>query len=379
MRPFRRHGMRNVCSMLLCIACGPSPVSKTVLDAQLERQAIEGEEARSDAPQLVALGNRWLRAAESDTDDQKSATLKAEVALATYERARIQARSVAARQRLANATDELAKLAGRLESLRAEQQLLEQAAEAIEVKVKILQDAEPLGPVHAASPKREAARRASARVFAERARLLCLAAKLLDPKKEPATGDSTSGPKERPADAMLAQLDALESELDKAPQPTPIDRAIALRSECLSEFTALRRAQSAPASQASDQLFQGLSVTFKENPPYRDERGVILELPEAFDSRGALLPSIVSSLEKARAIVANNPAVRLVVLARSTRASEGTLEKNVQSLRNTLTPEGGIPPLIHATRRRLHSPVRAVKGLKSKTDRLELAFLFASP
>ena len=372
----------------LLVACGPLPVSQTVLHARNEHQAIEKDELASDAPQLVALGDRWLEAAESDRDDQNGATLKAEVALATYERARIQARHVNAKRRLNQATTEFAELAERLESLRERQRLLKQAAEAIELRVKVLQDAQPLGPIHAASPKREASRRASAKVFAERARLLCLAAKLLQQSKTPinpnaktenpstpANKTSDAQTSQRPTDVVLSDLDALEEQLGRALRPTPIDQAISLRSECLTQFTRLRYEQSTPGSAASDQLFQGLVATFKESPPFRDERGFVVELPGAFDTSGALKQSVMPSLNKARTVLENNPRIRLMVLARSTRASKRTQANNVQSLRNTLTPKGSVAPIIHGTRQRLHSPVRTVKGSKSKADRLELAFL----
>ena len=102
----------------------------------------------------------------------------------------------------------------------------------------------------AGSPEREKARLQAARALAMQARLLCSAARLLDPKRAELA-------------AAFKKLDELDERLNGGGS-APIDDARAQQSACLRELTQTRRptTQKNPASAATDTLLARLSDVY---------------------------------------------------------------------------------------------------------------------
>jgi hypothetical protein len=76
-------------------------------------------------------------------------------------------------------------------------------------------------------------------------------------------------------------LDQLDAEIQKKPTRAPLDAAVRLRSDCLTELTLVRRAASrSPGADTADGLLDELGRAALE--PRRDDRGVSVTLRDAF-------------------------------------------------------------------------------------------------
>jgi len=178
------------------------------------RASAAVQEAAKAAPQAYADAELHRGQAEAafNDDDQPSAQILSEQALAAYARATVQSRLVRAQASLADEQNRLAKAQQQQKDFDAQQQRFQLEAEALETRLKVARDAEPLPVSAPASAEREQARLAAAKALLSQAKLLCLSARLLEPSR-------ASLP------PLLNQLGQLSAKLS-AP-PVPIDDAIA--------------------------------------------------------------------------------------------------------------------------------------------------------
>jgi hypothetical protein len=276
-------------TLMLCVAlgayaCAPMPRPAVMSEVDSARASAAVQEAAKTAPQAYA--DAELRRAKAEAafgdDDQPSAQILSEQALAAYARATVQARLVRARATLADEQSRFAKATQLQNDLDAQQQRFLLEAETLETRLKVARDAEPLPVSAPASAEREQARLLAVKALLSQAKLLCLSARLLEP------GRADLPP-------LLGKLAELNAKL--ASPPAPIDDAIAVRSGCLKELTLARRpaTQKNPAAGVTDALLAELSAS--SLLPFRDDRGVVVTLRAVFNGKDQLSTEASSTLD----------------------------------------------------------------------------------
>ncbi len=350
---------------LLLSSCAtvPRPEALNSADSVAKSQPLAA--AAELAPQAFARAEQLrIQATEAYEAEQLSRSEALALhAIAAYQRAAVQARLVAAKERRVRAEQELEAENETLRELGAQQSTLDAQVTALELKLKVIRDTEPPQPVLPDSPKREAARRTAARSIVSGARLLCVAAELVEPGRKQS--------------AQLAKaLDALEAQLDKAPSPTPIDEAMRLRASCLKELTLARRPRhrQSPAEDKADVFLTEVGKALPGSSPYRDDRGVVIAETGLFDgssltSAGAARVAQLAQIAKA------NPELPLMVVVHSTRATDKFGAARQQALESTLKNHGLTKSPVHFVGARLPLSVQPVKGSKLKDDRVEFVFV----
>jgi hypothetical protein len=270
--------MTRACARSFCLlaaalafACAATPRPRVLLSLDATEKSPAVLAARGQAPQAFARAEALRHEAEQahDAGDPAGAQILGEQALAAFERAVTLAGVTRAEQRAAAAEVSLTRVKGALAQTEQTQKQLAADTEALELRLKVARETLPMpesGPP--ASPERELARREAARALTAQARLLCSAARLLDPKR--ATLE--------PAFQKIADLEKVLA----TNATTPIDDARGARSKCLGELTATRRprTQANPADPASDELLKQLSDASLK--PSRDDRGVVVTLESPF-------------------------------------------------------------------------------------------------
>ena len=251
-------------------------------------------EAAIGAPQAYAeaeLRRTQAEAAFAD-NDQPSAQILSEQALAAYARATVQARLVRAQATLADEQNRLLRATQLQADLDAQQQRFLLEAETLETRLKVARDAEPLPVSAPASAEREQARLAAVKALLSQAKLLCLSARLLEPRREGVP-------------PLLGKLGELTAKLT-AP-PAPIDDAFAVRSGCLKELTLARRpaTQKEPAAGVTDALLAELSAS--NLLPFRDDRGVVVTLRTLFNTKDQLSSEAQSTLDSLGKVAKAHP------------------------------------------------------------------------
>jgi hypothetical protein len=265
-------------------ACAPMPRPAVMHEVDSARASAAVQEAAKAAPQAYA--DAELRRSQAETafndDDQPSAQILSEQALAAYARATVQARLVKAQATLADEQLRLAKATLLQNDLDAQQQRFLLEAETLETRLQVARDAEPLPMSAPASAEREHARLSAVKALLSQAKLLCLSARLLEPSREGLP-------------PLLGKLGELNAKLG-AP-PAPIDDAIAVRSGCLKELTLARRpaTQKDPAAGVTDALLAELSAA--NLLPFRDDRGVVVTLRTLFNAKDQLTPEASTTLD----------------------------------------------------------------------------------
>jgi hypothetical protein len=364
----RRHAasVGAVLGLALALGACASVPRPPVLDesARVARNpALEPE--RQWAPQAFAHAAQLQVQAEDAFDEGKSeqSAALAEHALAAYQGAVALARLAKAEQRVASAQQKLTLMRQERDELRTSQRDVAAQADALELEYKVVRDQEPLEPITAALPGREAARRSLALSITEQARLLCIAARLTDPKLE--------------LTAQERALDELERVLQGSPSPTPVNQAVELRSACLRALSEQRRrhALSAPAQDPSDVLLAELSRALPETPPFRDDRGVVVTLADAFDAKGPrakVLDALTTLTQVARA----NPEFAVLVVTHDSRSR--TLAAAAKAPLERWRLDSALPRLaLHHAGDRLPAVIAPIKGAPPTDPRLE--FVFVAP
>ncbi|MBI5534938.1 MAG: hypothetical protein HY898_19580 [Deltaproteobacteria bacterium] len=349
------------------IACVAPPRPPVLADAERASHSPASAEAAKLVPQAFSRAEQLRSQADEAfaRGEISAATILAERALAAYEHAAVLAEIARAIKVTEAARQQLMKSEDELRALDAEQARLAADAEALEVRIKVLKDAEPVAGAGRADPAREAARLSAARAIILDARLLCVSARLVDAK---AAG----------MDEAEADVQKLETSLASAPKPAPIDDARRLRARCLALLTAARRAASSAASSgASDVVLSDLSSKLSL-APYRDDRGVVVAVPgELVTKPGDRSKAAISAV----AGVANaHPEFPLLLVSHAREpgaaADLARARANADALGKMLTAAGVKADRIRAEQAGAAQPV----GSSSKTNTSErIEIVFVSP
>jgi HEPN domain-containing protein len=335
------------------------PQIMTEVDRTREGQAVV--DTRKTAPQAYARAELFRQHAEQafQEHDLPSAQIWSEQALAAYLRATVEARLTRAENRLAEARVLEKQQTERLAQLDVEQQRLAAEAADLELRAKVVRDAEPMAKNEAASPEREKARREAARAIVTQGSLLCVAARLVEPNR------SALAP-------LLGKADELRKKLETT-APAPIDDATALRSDCLRELTLARRprAQANPSLGESDALLSELSRA--DFLPFRDDRGVVVTL-HALREGGKLSSKLSSKLADLGRVAKAHPEFPLLVVSHDARAGakdDGLSGQAVEALkaagasRIEVRSAGSSTPVVPPER----------PGATARNERLEVIFV----
>lgn len=279
--------------------CARPPRPAVLAEADRASRSPASADASTQVPQAFARADQLRRESQEayERNQIAASSILAERALVAYERSAVLARIAKAALVGETAKQQLARWEEELRTLDAEQARLTADVEALELRVKVLKDAEPLAPAGKADPEREAARRTAAREILADARLLCAAARMVEPR---APG----------ADEADAEVGRAETALGTAGRTAAIDEARRARSRCLTVLTSTRRAATQTATVNADQVLAELSAR-GGMAPMRDERGVIVTMtPEQVAPRHPK-----GALEEAAAVAVAHPEVPVLVVA----------------------------------------------------------------
>jgi len=346
--------------------CAPTPRPEVMRQVEAARASVAVQAAAKSAPQAYADAELRRTQAEAAFAENKqaSAQILSEQALAAYTRATVQARLARAQAALADEQARLAKATAAQADLDAQQQRFLLEAEALETRLKVVRDAEPLPINTPASAEREQARLAAVKALLSQAKLLCTAARLLEPNREGV------GP-------LLGMIADLNGKL-RAP-PAPIDDAVAARSGCLKELTLARRpaTQKSPASGVADALLRELSAS--RLLPFHDDRGVVVTLRALFNAKDQLNSEASSKLDTLAKVAKAHPEFPLLAVVHAARGSASTRDAAqaaaiAEALRKSGAPQvaaetaGSALPVL--------DPARA--GASERNARIEVVFVSPS-
>lgn len=303
--PSLRHPLIACAAAWMLFACA-STARPPALDASAKAHE-SSETLRRVAPLAVAHADQLQASAEDalGRGETELAQLLAEQALVAYQRAELQAQSVRSAARQAAAEKALVELRGRLAELDRRQTETAAETRALELRVKVVRDAEPRLDLEPTNPKREAERRSAGLAVASEAALLCEAARLLAPQQ------ASVGP----------ALDALRQLRDAAPKTTgskTLDAALDSRVRCLTELTRARRSALPGASEAdADRFLEQLATAVPSGRVYRDDRGTVLAV--APYERGKLSSAATQAFRQLSEVAKANPGVPLMAVLHSSR------------------------------------------------------------
>ena len=287
-------------------------------------------EAKDLAPAAYAHAEklRGEATAAYDAGDIAGAQILGERALAAYAHAHAVARIARADSWGEKAQAELAAARAELAKIDADQVRLTAEAEALDLKIKVVRDAQPLVASGRADPDREAARLASARALAVQARVLCAAARLL---ASDAPKDSDVGKLTTTIDEATTAADKLDAAVGPAATLAPIDQASRTRAACLSALTLVRRAKSpvTRASGAGDALLTELSAGGSWAPS-RDDRGVFVTV-RGIHTGDALSTAGEAKIAEVAKIAAAHPTFPVAVVVHHDRTPAAKEEASLRA------------------------------------------------
>jgi len=327
----------------LSAACAPVPKPTVLGDVERVQSGRAATEARTYAPSAYAHADKLRREADEAfaAGDTAGSQLLGERALAAYGHALALARIARADADKASADEKLAATQRELASLEEEQLRLSAEADALERKIRVARDAQPIQPSDRADPERERARLAAARSLALEARLLCGAAKLLAGASNP-TPDPKSA---ADLDAAAAALTKLDEALGPSATAAPIDEATRARAGCLAALTAHRRVAT-PVTKApgtGDALLAEISAMGKLSPS-RDDRGVFVTLRGLFKGN-ALTAEAKARLEELGRIAAAHPAFPIEVVVHNDKPvsakDEAAQKARAEAVKGVIAGAGG--------------------------------------
>jgi len=350
---------------LVLLGCASLPRPQVVTEADRVAQTPAAEEARVLAPQAHAHALQLQGRAEAayQAGDLAGSQILGEHAIAAMNRAFMLARLVKAQKRLDDANATLAKNQERLAQLDEQAQRITAEADNLELRVKVLRDAQPLATPTAASPERERARAAAARALLSQARLLCLSTRLLEPKR-PGVNE------------QLAKVDALETSLAKDTN-ADLNAATEARSACLKELTLVRRPRllEAPAEGLTDTLLEALTKTEKFYA-FRDDRGVVIVLRDVLAADGKPTAAGGEQLEALARVAKAHPKFPVLVVSHS--ASGSSDRRELDAIVAFLVSKGAPSVQSHAAgdAQPVAPPKRA--GARERNTRVEIVFISPS-
>lgn len=300
----------------LASACAPPPRPPVLGDVDQVRESPAALEAKQLAPAAYAHAEKLRTDASAayDAGDLAGAQILGEQALAAYAHAHATARIARADARAEKAQADAKASQGELSKVDADNARVAAEADALDLRIKVVRDAQPATASGRADPDREAARMASARALDVQARVLCTAARLL-------AADSLANADVAKLTSQITEATAAVDKLDAAVAPTanlaPIDQASRVRAACLSALTLVRRAKTPVATSpgAGDALLSELSAAGTWSPS-RDDRGVFVTLRGLF-SGDALSSAGETKLAEAAKIATAHPAFPIAVVVHS--------------------------------------------------------------
>ena len=347
-------------------ACAPTPRPEIMREVDAARASAAVRSAAKSAPQAYADAElRRTQAEQAFADDkQASAQILSEQALAAYTRATVQARLARAQAALADEQARLVKATAVQADLDAQQQRFLLEAEALETRLRVVRDAEPLPVNTPASAEREQARLAAVKALLSQAKLLCMAARLLEPNRE------TVGP-------LLGKVEDLNGKL-RTP-PAPIDDAVAARSGCLRELTLARRpaTQKNPAAGVSDALLNELSAS--SLLPFRDDRGVVVTLRALFNAKDQLNSEASTQLDTLGKVAKAHPEFPVLAVVHVARGNASTRDAaQAAAIADALRKSGA--PQVAAETAGSSLPILdpARPGASDRNARIEVVFVSPS-
>jgi hypothetical protein len=300
-------------------ACAPVPRPPVFAEVQAVRENPASAEDRKLAPTAYAHADKLHAEAKAafDAGDVAGSQLLAERALAAYGHALVYARIARAEAQAKEADAALAASQTEIAALDAEQARVSAEVAALEARIRVSKDAQPVVASGQTSGDREVARLAAARSLALEAKMLCTGARLLLPSIPAGTPTPVGAPERS---ALMSQLDEAEIVVTKTNESiasgglAPIDLATRARASCLSVLTNMRRSMTA-ASKApgtGDALLAEISTT-RQFSPFRDERGIVVTLRDAF-SGDKLAPAASQRIDVLAKISKAHPAFPLAVV-----------------------------------------------------------------
>jgi hypothetical protein len=358
-------GARSLVLVALTLGCAATPRPRALTDLDVTRESPALRTARKDAPQAFARAEGLRQRAEAahDAGDPASAQILAERANAAYERAVTLATLVRAEERTRAAGASLGKLEAELARTGEAQAKLDAETRAVELRLKVARETLPVpeaGPP--SSPERELARREAVQALTAQARLLCTAARLVQP-------DLSTLP------AALAKVTDLEARLPKAPM-APLDEARAARTGCLKELTVARRprTQADPVSPAADRLLSELGQAMLR--PSRDDRGVVVTLERAFERDDRLTKEAQARLGELAAIAKSHPTFPVLVVVHSAqRLPEPRDAARIEHALSVLRASGAPTVEAASVGNALPGLDRRQPGAAARNERVEIVFV----
>jgi outer membrane protein OmpA-like peptidoglycan-associated protein len=304
---------------ILLAACTPPPRPPVLADVDQVRVGPAALDAKELAPAAYAHAEKLRGEADAafTSGDMAGAQILGERALAAYAHAHAVARIARADGRSEKARAELAAAQAELAKIDADQARVTAEADALDLKIKVVRDAQPVVPSGPTDPDREAARMAAARSLAVQARVLCAAARLL---ASDAAKDAEVAKLSTTIDEATAGADKLDAALGPAAKVAPIDQASRARAACLSALTLVRRAKTpvTRAPGAGDTLLGELSQPGTWSPS-RDDRGVFIALRGIF-SGDALSTAGDAKLVEVAKLAAAHPTFPVAVVVHAEKA-----------------------------------------------------------
>lgn len=362
----------------LCAACASAPRPQALTSLDEQATSPRGVEAKQLAPQAFhhsrQLADEAQRAHEEGNDEL--AALLAEQSQVTLEQAFVLARAAKADTRRSNAQRAVDTSTANLAAVDGQQAALLAQTEALELRTRVIRDALPLSTSgKAASPEREQARREAARALVGDARLLCVAAQLLqgDPEK---------------VRKQLEAVATLEREIEQSWRTVPIDAASKARSECLSLLSAARRSRAAgtaaPAGSKSpagaqlqpvDMLLDELSRAGQQ--PQRDDRGVVVTLRNTFEGNHLAAAAQKRLTELARVANAHAQYPVLLVLHQARGKPSAADTEKLNSAKQALQSAG--VAAVQAELAGSNQPVVPTSHPRAPSENARLEVVFVAP
>jgi len=347
------------------LGCASMPRPQVVTEADRVAESPAAEEARQLAPQAHAhaLSLRDQADTAYRAGDLAGAQILGEHSIAAMNRAFLLSRLVKAQKRLDAANATLAQNQQKLAGLDEQAQRISAEADNLELRVKVLRDAQPLATPDAASPERERARAVAARALLSQARLLCLSTRLLEPKRDN-------------VNQQLTAIDGLETSTRSG--AVDLNAATKVRAACLKELTLVRRPQllEAPAEGLADTLLEALTKTEKFYA-FRDDRGVVVVLRDVLTPQGAPTSAGAEQLEALARVAKAHPKFPLLVVTHSASGG-GAGPRDLDAIMGFLRDKGA--PSVQGHAAGDAQPVAPPKrpGARERNTRVEVVFVSPS-
>lgn len=332
------------------LACaGARPVPETLTQADASARSPATLDAATLAPQAKADADRRKNLAfglqsEGKTDE---AEIVGEQAVAAYELAVLLTRTARAEARIEASDKDRRAKEEQLALLDGSQAALQGEVEALELRARVLLDAEPTADLKTVDSERMLARRRAAEKLASEAESLCLGAQVLGVPKD--------------------RLDPLEQELRKLAEEFAVKalnkdmfpRAMELRSACLRELTQARheKSKATPQVSMSDRLLRELTENAFEAE--RDDRGVIAVFRDPVDG-AKLRDSTRSGLEKLGSLLVGHPEVPALVILHTGAPADEKLSAGWLELATSA---------LNTSRRSTQPPARSARGAEPLVDK----------